>query len=97
MILFAVVIVAVMTAICVIGTELSAKVQRVMALAQVGALILFIVVAAIALITGDATNKSIDPSLSWLNPFAINEYSGLLTRGPARRSSSTGAGRAPST
>ena len=78
-ILLAVVIVAVMTTICVLGTELSAKVQRVMALAQVGALILFIVVAAIALITDDATNKSIDPSLSWLNPFAINEYSGLLS------------------
>ena len=74
----AVVIVAVMTAICVIGTELSARVQRVMALAQVGALILFIVVAAIALISDDATNKSIDPSLSWLNPFAIDQYSGLL-------------------
>ena len=78
-IILAVVIVAVMTAICVIGTELSAKVQRVMALAQVGALILFIVVAAIALITDDATNKSIDPSLSWLNPFAIDDYSGLLS------------------
>ena len=78
-IVFAVVIVAVMTTICVIGTELSAKVQRVMALAQVGALILFIVVAAVALITDDATNKSIDPSLSWLNPFAIDSYSGLLS------------------
>ena len=78
-IIFAVVIVAVMTTICVIGTELSAKVQRVMALAQVGALVLFIVVAGIALITGDATNKSIDPSISWLNPFAIESYSGLLS------------------
>jgi amino acid transporter len=78
-VVFAVVIVAVMTTICVIGTELSAKVQRVMALAQVGALILFIVVAAIALITDNATNRSIDPSLSWLNPFAIDSYSGLLS------------------
>jgi len=78
-IVLAVAIVAVMTAICVIGTELSAKMQRVMALAQVSALVLFIVVAAIALITDDATNKSLDPSLSWLNPFAIDEYSGLLT------------------
>lgn len=75
----AVVIVAVMTTICVIGTELSAKVQRVMALAQVAALLLFIVVAGIAIATGDATNKAIDPSLDWLNPFSISEYSGLLS------------------
>ncbi len=78
-IIFALVIITVMTAICVIGTELSARVQRVMALAQVGALLLFIVVAAFAIITGDASNKSIDPSLSWLNPFAIDDYSGMLS------------------
>ena len=40
-------IIAVMTAICVIGTELSAQVQRVMIFAQVGALLLFAVVALI--------------------------------------------------
>ena len=78
-IIFAVAIVAVMTTICVIGTELSAKVQRVMVLAQVGALILFIVVAAYLLITGDTPKKAIDPSLSWFNPFAVKEYSGLLS------------------
>ena len=36
---FAAVIIAVMTTICVIGTELSAKVQRVLVFAQVGALL----------------------------------------------------------
>lgn len=45
--IFALIIIAVMTAICVIGTELSASIQRVMIFAQVGALLLF---AAVALI-----------------------------------------------
>lgn len=76
---FAVVIIVVMTTICVIGTELSAKVQRGMALAQVGALLLFIVVAAWELAFGDAGPKSIDPSLSWLNPFEIKDYSAVLS------------------
>ncbi len=78
---FAVGIVAVMTTICVIGTELSAKVQRVLALSQVGALLLFIVVAAWELIFGDAGPQSIDPSLSWLNPFEIENFSEVLIPG----------------
>ncbi len=78
-VIFAVVIIAVMTTICVVGTELSARVQRVMVLAQVGALLLFIVVATIRLILGDVPDRSIDPSLSWLNPFAIDDYSALLS------------------
>jgi len=78
-IVFALVIIAVMTAICVIGTELSAMVQRVMVLAQVGTLLLFIVVASVRLILGDVPTSSIDPSLSWLNPFAIDDYSALLS------------------
>jgi len=78
---FAVVIIVVMTAICVIGTELSAKVQRVLALAQVGALLLFIVVAAFELIFGDAGPKSIDPSLSWLNPFAAGSFEDVIVPG----------------
>ena len=76
---FAVVIIAVMTTICVIGTELSARVQRVMVLAQVGALILFAAVAAFRLATGDAPSGSIDPELSWLSPFAVGDYSALLS------------------
>ena len=80
-IILAVAIIVVMTTICVIGTELSAKVQRVMALAQVGALLLFIVVAAYELAFGDAGPRSIDPSLSWLNPFEIGDFSGALVPG----------------
>ena len=58
-IVFALVIIAVMTAICVIGTELSAAVQRVMVLAQVGVLLLFIVVATIRLIPVSYTHLTL--------------------------------------
>jgi amino acid transporter len=78
-IIFALVIIAVMTTICVVGTELSAAVQRVMVLAQVGVLLLFVVVAEVRLILGDVPGRSIDPSLSWLNPLEINSYSALLS------------------
>jgi len=78
-VILAIAIIVVMTAICVIGTELSARVQRVMVLGQVGALVLFVVVAAIQLIFGGAPESSIDPSFSWLNPFEAPNYSGILS------------------
>jgi amino acid transporter len=74
----AVAIIAVMTAICVIGTELSAHLQRVLTLGQVGILLVFAVVAFIRLAIGDTPEGSIDPELSWLSPFG-GDYSGLLT------------------
>ena len=78
-VIFAVVIIIVMTTICVIGTELSARVQRIMVLAQVGALVLLVVVGAIQLIFGGAPDTSIAVSLSWLNPFDSPSYSALLS------------------
>ena len=77
---FAVVIIIVMTAICVIGTELSARIQNVMIIAQVGALLLFAGWAIARVIANDAPSDSIDPSFSWLNPFEI-ESSAALTSG----------------
>ncbi len=50
-----------------------------MVLAQVGILLLFIVVAAIRLISGDVPARSIDPELSWLNPLEISSYQALLS------------------
>ena len=73
----AVAIVVLMTAICVIGTELSAHIQRVLTLGQVGVLLLFAAVAFIDLGFGGAPENSIDPELSWLSPFGV-EYSALL-------------------
>jgi amino acid transporter len=69
----AVLIIALMTAICVLGTELSARVQNVMIFAQVAALLLF---AVVALSKGGA----LDFSLSWLSPFAL-EDTGVLVSG----------------
>ena len=68
----AVVIIVVMTWICVIGTELSARLQRVLVLAQVATLLLFAVVAAIRLITGDVPDASITPSADWVSPFGMD-------------------------
>ena len=68
----AVAIVLVMTAICILGTELSARIQNVMILAQVGSLLLFAIVALVKVYGGDATVDSIKPQASWFNPFEIN-------------------------
>ncbi len=74
----AVVMIIVMTTICVIGTEISARLQRVLTLGQVGILMLFAVVAFIRLAIGDAPPTSVDPEPSWLSPFGV-EYSGILS------------------
>jgi amino acid transporter len=71
-------IVVVMTAICILGTELSARVQTVMILAQVGALLLFAIVAIVRVYSGDATADSIEPQWSWLNPFEIDSRDALV-------------------
>jgi amino acid transporter len=76
--LFAILIIVVMTAICVIGTELSAHFQRFLIFAQVGALLLFGVVAIVKVAAGDASGASIDPSLSWFNPFDISGSNALI-------------------
>lgn len=81
--LTAVVIIAVMTYVCVIGTDISARLQNVLIIAQVGALLLFVVVALFKVASGDAEQGAASFSLSWLNPFEIGSttllISGLLT------------------
>jgi amino acid transporter len=77
-VVLAVAIIVVMTAICVIGTELSAHLQRVLTLGQVAILLLFAVVAFVRIATGDTPDSSIDPHLSWLSPLGV-EYSAMLT------------------
>lgn len=74
----AVAIIVVMTAICVIGTELSARLQNVLTLAQVAALIVFAVVALIKVYTGNAPEGATDPAGSWFSPFAITSFSALV-------------------
>ncbi|MFF5785596.1 APC family permease [Streptomyces sp. NPDC012693] len=67
--LLTVLLILVMTAVCVIGTELSAKVQNVLILAQVAFLLVFVVVALYRVYAGTSTYDSVEPSLDWLNPF----------------------------
>jgi amino acid transporter len=74
----AVAIIVVMTAICILGTELSARMQNVMILAQVGSLLLFAIVAIAKVYSGDATVGSIEPEASWFNPFEIDNRDALI-------------------
>lgn len=77
----AVVVVLVMTALCVVGTEASAKFQVWLVFAQVGALILFVVVAAVRLAMGNLPDGATTPGWSWLSPAGLSSeqlVSGML-------------------
>ena len=60
-VIFTLLIIAVMTTICVLGTELSAHIQRIMIFAQVGALLLF---AVVALVKGGALTSLVVMALA---------------------------------
>ncbi|MER7764594.1 APC family permease [Streptomyces sp. NPDC097619] len=64
-----VLVILVMTAVCVIGTEMSARVQDVLILAQVFFLLVFAVVAIWKVYAGTGSLESTEPALHWLNPF----------------------------
>jgi amino acid transporter len=71
--------IAIMTAICYIGIELSARTQVGLLGAEVLTLAAFVVVALVKVATGDAGPGSVDPSLSWINPFAIHDFGALVS------------------
>lgn len=58
-----------MTYLCVLGTDISAKLQNALILAQVLALLVFVVVALVKVYDGNALPGAIHPDISWLNPF----------------------------
>ncbi|WP_181783849.1 APC family permease [Pseudonocardia pini] len=72
-------VIVVMTAVCVLGTEISARFQNVLILAQVVSLLVFAGVALGRAIAGDSPLDAITPSFSWLNPFG--EGGAALTAG----------------
>jgi amino acid transporter len=74
----AIAVIVVMTAICVIGTELSARLQNVRALGQVAALLILAAVALVKVYSGDAPEGSLTPEASWFSPFAIDSFSSLV-------------------
>jgi amino acid transporter len=69
--------IAVMTWICYLGTELSARTQFFLLGAEILTLALFAVVALFKVYTGNAGPDAITPELSWLNPFAVGSFSAL--------------------
>ena len=80
----------VMTLICYIGIELSARTQVVLLGAEIVILVIF-AVTALAKVYAGGIAHSVRPSASWLNPFNI--HSGARWRAPSWwRCSSTGAG-----
>lgn len=69
-----------MTWICYIGIEISARVQYALFGIEVAVLALFSFVALWKVYTGNAVSgTSIHPSLGWFNPFQIHDTSSLAT------------------
>jgi amino acid transporter len=76
--LLALALIAVMTTICVLGTELSARLQKGLMVLQIGPLLLFAGVALYKVLAGEGPPAAVDPALSWFNPFEISS-GGALT------------------
>jgi amino acid transporter len=76
--LLALALIVAMTTVCVLGTELSARLQKGLMVLQIGPLLLFAGVAIYKVFGGDAPPAAVDPSLSWFNPFEIGS-GGALT------------------
>jgi amino acid transporter len=62
-------LVLLMTWICVLGTELSARLQNGLILAQTLALLVFAAVALVRGLSGDSPLGGLTPAWDWLNPF----------------------------
>ncbi len=69
-----------MTWICVTGIELSARSQVLLLGTEIVVLVLFSVMALVKVYGSDPPAGSVKPSLSWINPFAIQSW-GALTGG----------------
>jgi amino acid transporter len=74
--LVGVIFILAMTWICVIGIELNAKTQVGLLVAELLVLVVFAAVALFKVYNGDLAG-SVEPSLSWVNPFAISDASAL--------------------
>jgi len=71
--------IAVMTTICYIGIELSARTQQFLLGAEILTLAAFAIVALVKVYAGDALPTAVEPELSWFSPFAIDSFSALTT------------------
>ena len=69
--------IAIMATICYIGIELSARTQIFLLGAEIATLAIFAIIALIRVYAGDFSD-SINPSLSWLNPFEVDSTTALV-------------------
>ena len=67
-----------MTYICFVGVELSARLQRVLLTIELIMLLVFAVVALVKVGTGNAPAGHLGVSLSWLNPFDVPSFSAFV-------------------
>lgn len=81
--ILAVLLIFALTAVCVFGTEASAKLQNALIVIQVLALLAFAAIAITRALNADSTLDSLTPSFSWLNPFGAGgaELTGGLLLG----------------
>src|SRR5689334_19317756 len=70
--------IAVMTAICYVGVELSAWLQKIFLVLEIIVLVMFAVTALVKVGNGTAGPQAIDPSWSWFNPFDISDFSSFV-------------------
>ena len=68
--------IAIMTAICYVGIELSARTQRLLLTMEFLTLMAFAVVALVKVYANHPVH-SVEPTFSWFNPFAIKSVSAL--------------------
>jgi len=66
-----------MTLVCVIGIELNARMQFFLLAAEIIVLFIFSVVALYKVFSGDLAG-GVEPSLEWLNPFALKNTTALV-------------------
>jgi amino acid transporter len=59
-------VIVAMTALCVIGTDISARFQNVLILLQVASLLVFAAVALYRAIAGTSSLEAQTPSVTWL-------------------------------
>jgi amino acid transporter len=71
--------IAVMTWICWVGIELSARLQQILLTIEVITLTVFAIVALVDVYSAQATVHAIEPTASWFNPFDVSSISTLGT------------------
>ena len=71
--------IVVMTWICWIGIELSARLQQILLTIEVITLTVFAIVALVDVYSAQATVHAIEPTASWFNPFDVSSVSTLGT------------------